>query len=187
MNLLECRVPAFAPITVANECRRGPHGVGRLAACVLAAVLASSCKKPVAPPETPAPPIASTTVKITTIKNVAGRLDWSKSNLIAFDQIGSDGYFDVFTMNPDGSNERCLTCDQPALPNRHIGNPAWHPSGNYLVMQVEKPDTPKNIISDLVASPGSGINNNVWVMDVRSTTFTQLTDVPLSQGPAGPG
>jgi hypothetical protein len=40
-----------------------------------------------------------------------GRIDWSaKLNLVAYDTISANGYYDVHTMNPDGSNDQCLTC-----------------------------------------------------------------------------
>ena len=123
-----------------------------------------------------------TVTRITTLKESGGRVDWSPWNVIAFDQLGADNYFDVFTMNPDGSNERCLTCNRPELPNRHIGNPAWHPSGAYIVFQSQKANAPANPISDYFANPGSGINNDLWLMDSGATRFWRLTDVPLNHG-----
>ena len=32
----------------------------------------------------------------------------------------------------------CVTCGHPDLPGRHTGQPAWHPSGRWLVVQAEK-------------------------------------------------
>lgn len=68
---------------------------------------------------------------IKTITNDGGRVDWSHSgnNLIAFDRMEEDGYYDVYVMNPDGSGEKCLTCGKQGLPQKHNGNPAWHLSG----------------------------------------------------------
>ena len=57
-----------------------------------------------------------------------GHLAWSKkTNQIAFDRLGKDGYFDLWLMNPDGSGQKCLTSNHPLLPNKHIGQPAWQP------------------------------------------------------------
>ena len=120
--------------------------------------------------------------RITTIKNGGGRLHWSRSNVIAFDQLGADQYFDVFTMNPDGSNEVCLTCGRAGLPGRHMGNPAWHPSGDYVAFQAQKASAPANPISNFFANPGSGINNDIWIMNRQATRFWRLTDVPLQHG-----
>jgi Tol biopolymer transport system component len=126
--------------------------------------------------------VPSTTIKITIIKNGGGRLDWSKNDVIAFDQLGSDNYYDVYTMNPDGSNEQCLTCGQASLPDRHLGNPAWYPSGDYIVFQAEQSGAPRNDITDYFANPGSGINNDLWIMDKSATRFWQLVHVPVMVG-----
>ncbi len=117
--------------------------------------------------------------KIQVLVSAGGRVDWSAArNLIAFDQPGSDGYFDVYTMQPDGSNITCLTCGK-VPPNRHIGNPAWHPTGNWIAFQVQK-------ISvgglDRFANPGAGANNDLWVMDASGSHFYQLTDVTPFMG-----
>ncbi|PYR66495.1 MAG: hypothetical protein DMF88_16140 [Acidobacteria bacterium] len=135
-----------------------------------------------APSPSPVPAPAPIVSRITVVKKGGGRLDWSSGDLVAIDQLGRDQYYDVYTMNPDGTGERCLTCDQPALPNRHIGNPAWHPSGNYIVFQAEKANAPRNAVTDFFANPGSGINNDLWVMDRNGTRFWQLTNVPVSIG-----
>jgi hypothetical protein len=75
-------------------------------------------------------------ISITTIKEIGGRLDWSHTlNVVAFDKRGEDGFYDVYVMNPDGTDEYCLTCDT-GLPDHHIGNPAWHPSGEWIIFQV---------------------------------------------------
>jgi Tol biopolymer transport system component len=164
-----------------------------IVAMIVAVLAMSSCsqKKPEpqptpspTPAPTPAPgPVADpAVVRITTIKNGGGRVDWSAQNLIAFDQLDSDNYYDVFVMNPDGTGERCLTCNRPALPNRHMGNPAWHPSGDYIVFQVQKANAPPNPLSDWFANPGAGINNDIWVMDAQGTRYWQLTNVPISIG-----
>lgn len=121
------------------------------------------------PPPAPPPPLVS---NVRTIKDAGGRVDWSAArNLIAFDRAGSDGFYDVYTMNPDGSDERCLTCDKAALPNKHIGNPAWHPSGSWIVFQAQN-RSPGN---DDLATPGAGIRNEIWVMDAGGTRFFQVT------------
>jgi hypothetical protein len=79
---------------------------------------------------TPAPAAAATPLvsRISTLKSGGGRLDWH-ADKIAFDMAGPDGRFDIYVMRPDGSGERCLTCNHPDLPKRNIGQPAWHPAG----------------------------------------------------------
>lgn len=120
-------------------------------------------------------------IKITTITEKGGRVDWSHAlNVIAFDKRGDDGFYDVYIMNPDGSGEYCLT-DTPLLPDHHIGNPAWHPTGAWLVFQVVNTDLiPSSLDTEKVnqyTNPGAGWLNNLWVMDRNGEFFYQLTDV----------
>jgi Tol biopolymer transport system component len=105
---------------------------------------------------------AQSVIRATTIRENGGRLDWChKLDLIAFDEEGQDGYFDVYTMAPDGSNVSCLTCDRPGLPNQHMGNPAWHPSGDYVAFVAQKPDFKGHTV---LASPGWGVGNALWLI-----------------------
>ncbi len=117
-------------------------------------------------------------VTITVIKEKGGRVDWSHAlNVIAFDKRGEDGFYDVYIMNPDGSNEYCLTCDTGL---HHMGNPAWHPSGEWIVFQaVNTALIPLYMDAEEVnahTNPGAGWLNNLWVTDRRGH-FYQLTDV----------
>ena len=78
--------------------------------------------------------------QVSTIKPQGARVDWSWANgLIAYDRVGDDGtYFDVYVMSLDGSRDTCLTCGKAGLvPQKNNGNPAWHPSGSYIVFQSE--------------------------------------------------
>ena len=126
--------------------------------------------------ETPeAEPVAS----INVITEEGGRVDWSdKLDLIAFDRIGDDGFTDVWTMKPDGSEQQCITCDVAALPGKHMGNPAWHPSGDYIVFQAEKAESQ---VATQFAAPGRGVNNDLWFITRDARSFSQLTDLPLGR------
>ena len=149
--------------------RRMREAVAALTMLVWVACGDGKSEPPSPPPPSPPTRLVS---NIRTIKDAGGRVDWSHArNLIAFDRVGSGGFYDVYTMNPDGSDERCLTCDKAALPNKHIGNPAWHPSGNWIVFQAQN-RTPGN---DDIATPGAGIRNDIWVMDAGGTRFFQVT------------
>jgi Tol biopolymer transport system component len=129
---------------------------------------------------------------IYTIRESGGRVSWSHSNnLIAFDCTNSDGYAGVYLMQPDGSNETCLTCGKEEVPQMNNGNPEWHPSGDYIVFQAQDPDlskppnTPDNIYRYLT-SPGVGINNNIWIMTADGSKFWQLTHVKDLHGALHP-
>lgn len=116
-------------------------------------------------------------VKFTILQEKGGRVSWSHTlNLIAFDGAGDDGYFDIYRVNPDGSELKCLTCGDGPY---HNGNPAWHPSG-YIVFQAQDPDLDLSRYGNqgtYFASPGIGVNNNLWVMDADGSKFWQLTHV----------
>ena len=110
-------------------------------------ILLSACAAQVEepPPEVLALP-GKSIAGLQIITEDGGHLAWSKkTNQIAFDRLGKDGYFDLWVMNPDGSGQKRLTPNHPLLPNKHIGQPAWHPSGNQIIGLVitHRPDTPK--------------------------------------------
>lgn len=108
-----------------------------------------------------------------------GRVDWChKLNLIASDRKGSNGYYDVYTMAPDGSNVQGVTEHHPDLPHRHAGQPAWHPSGEYLLFQAEKAQPAGAMFVDVGAHPGAGVYNDLWVMNWQTRTVTRVVEVP---------
>jgi Tol biopolymer transport system component len=121
------------------------------------------------------------------IHGYAGRLAWSPDGrTIIFDKIPEDDpdrYFDLWEMTDAGNIRRCLTKDQPVPPwtSRHIGQPAWHPSGELLVYQAEKQDIARYY--DAYATPGCGIQNDLYVMDAAATWTTCVyASAPVSGG-----
>lgn len=115
-------------------------------------------------------------VTIKTLVSPGGRVDWSTAtDLIAYDRTDTSGFYRVYTMRPDGTDQRCLTCSAPApLPRRNQGNPAWHPSGKYLVIQAEKASHGGLAIS---ATPGLGFYNDLWLISADGLHVWQLTNV----------
>jgi Tol biopolymer transport system component len=123
---------------------------------------------------------------ITTLKERGGRVDWSHAHgLIAYDDDrDGDGYFDVRVMSRDGSLDHCLTCRdaQQAPPGlkKNKGQPAWHPSGEYIVFQAETDDS---AVRAWASNPGRGVNNVLWLTDRKGSVFHQLT-LPSTATPA---
>src|SRR5689334_711685 len=100
------------------------------------------------------PPYVS---QVRTFKDIGGRVDWAPDGKqVAFDRLGKDGYTDIFLSAADGSGERCLTCEMGKDMRLHNGNPAWHPSGQYIVFQAQDPRYPGiPLVGKLITSPGS--------------------------------
>ena len=90
-----------------------------------------------------------------------GRVDWCASNnLIAFDRMTGTDSSEVFVIRPDGSAERCITCNVPGLPKGIRGQPAWHPSGEFLVIQVQG----KFYKGSRFEFVSWGIHNDLWLI-----------------------
>ncbi len=119
-------------------------------------------------------------VTITVLRENGGRVDWSRSlNIIAYDRRDADNDFDVFFMNPDGSNDVCLTCNLSQFTGRHVGNPAWYPNGNFLVVQAEKAQHNED---PEFATPGLGINNDIYIIDRWGANIMRITNVAEGMG-----
>jgi Tol biopolymer transport system component len=119
------------------------------------------------------------------ITHEGGRVAWSeKLQLLAFDRMGDDGYFDMWIMRPDGSGQKNMTSGKPALPGKHTGNPEWHPSGKFILFQAQK-----NVetIADTKATPGAGALNDLWVMTRNGKKVWKVYTVKLRMGKNAPG
>ena len=114
----------------------------------------------------------------TVVEERGGRVDWGENDLIVHSRYGKDGYYDLWLMRPDGSDAKCLTCGNNKVPQLHNGQPAWHPSGLYIVFQSQEPSLPHTRQEDNVQTqPGFGKHNNLWVTNAEGKNFYQLTDI----------
>jgi hypothetical protein len=113
-----------------------------------------------------------------------GRVDWSphgQGDMIAFDhdvkEGRRDGYFDVSVMSVRDKIPTCITCTPAALAEGGLkgnkGQPAWHPSGEYIVFQAEIENSG---VGAKRSNPGRGVGNVLWLTDPAGTWFVQLTD-----------
>jgi Tol biopolymer transport system component len=126
--------------------------------------------------EPSAPPVNGLITTI--IAERGGRVDWGSNGIIAHSRYGTDGYYDLWVMSPDGSEARCLTCDNPNIPQLHNGQPTWQPSGNYIVFQSQDPSLPHSQKEDYVQTqPGFGKHNNLWATTPDGEHFYQLTHI----------
>jgi len=96
--------------------------------------------------------------------------------LIAFDRKVK-GTFELFIMNSDSNNQRCLTCGRkipPELRKKHKGKATFHPSGSYLLFGSEN----EHGNHGFVATPGIGDNHDLWVRGLDKNTYWRLTKLP---------
>ena len=120
------------------------------------------------------------------IRKKGGRVDWGPHNRIAYDAPGKDGYTDVWVMNVDGTDRRCLTSGHSVIPQMHIGNPAWHPSGKLMVLQALDPKVKAPLSGTsayrLYTGPGAGFHNDIWVMTGEGKEAWRVTKVGRGKG-----
>lgn len=108
---------------------------------------------------------------------LGGEVDWHpNADRLIFDRRDDDDIYQIFTIDTDGRNETCLTVPAasggPAA-GLHKGWPSFHPSGEYIVCQAERSDSPD---TTGLAEPGRGWWNNVWVCTADGSQWWQLTD-----------
>ncbi len=109
---------------------------------------------------------------------VGGRtVDWApRGDLIAFDKLGPDGFANLYVAEPEGTLERCLTCAPLEFRKRHAGNPTWHPSGRFLVFQVEKPFKIGGAPLPFLSVPGRNLGDDLWAITPDGRRFWRLTN-----------
>ncbi len=153
--------------------RRGCPNV-RAGAISLAAFLIGAISGVVlAAPADEADPLVK---KISLFKKGAGRVAWSaQGDWLAFDKEGSSGHYQLWTMKRDGTFERCLTCDPFDLRKKNSFNPTWHPSGDYLVFQVQ--NLPGRLALDPIdlATGNRGLHSDLWLMTKDGKSWWQIT------------
>jgi uncharacterized protein (TIGR03437 family) len=116
--------------------------------------------------------------KFNQLLDEGGRVSWSINNVIAYDTQGSDGYFNLYTIQPDGSGNTCLTCSgspgASALPGLNVGNPIWSTDGKFIVFQVQMVSL-GDALANFPDFPGSGWQNDLWATDTNGH-FWRLTN-----------
>lgn len=143
----------------------------------LLSVVLFSCKKE------PVDPInnGTTYASLEVWKNdVMGALYNEATNSVVYNKPNSNGTYQIFISNFDGTGEVQLT--HPSWPsNRHQWAEEWDPTGQYLFCYIEKTDyaaesghtrTPEDAI------PGYGGYTDLWVITRDGSQTWQLTNLP---------
>jgi hypothetical protein len=104
-----------------------------------------------------------------------GRVSWCHADdLIAFDREHADGSMDVYTIHPDGSDERCVTCDLEGLPTGIRGQPSWHPSCEYMLIAAQG----EHYGGTRFEHVAWGIHDDLWVVAADGSWSERLVEVP---------
>ncbi len=126
----------------------------------------------------------------TLVSGNGGRVDWSTDGkTIAFDRQNSNGYFDLWTMDPTGANQTCISCGKPGFSRENNGNPAFDPSGQFIAFQ-ETDTSIKDAFSLLrvitlykaTTNPGAGFRNNLFITKADGSQTWQITHVSSRGG-----
>jgi Tol biopolymer transport system component len=151
--------------------------------------LASPTQTTDAPSTHPTPPAGAVEGSGNTVVRFlprGGRVDWYKGaahSLIAYDAIVDDTRVntELFTIEPDGSDQRCVTCDAP-IPKGFVGQPAWHPDGEFLVIQAENENSQHRLYNHMAW----GINNDLWLIKRDGTSAERIWRTPLNNAALHP-
>lgn len=114
--------------------------------------------------------------RVRVVTTDGGRLDWGPDGRLAFDRRHTSGdrrgLYDIYVSELDGADGApCLTCDLP-LPPGHRGNPAWHPSGEWILFQVGA-----KVGNRLVTHPGAGVANELWAVRPDGTDLREIFSI----------
>ncbi|MEM6794310.1 MAG: hypothetical protein AAF725_10025 [Acidobacteriota bacterium] len=113
-----------------------------------------------------------------------GRVEWSRQgDWMAYDKLGDRGVRGLYVGSVGAENERCLTCEQWDFRNANVLSPTWHPSGEYLVMTVQKVGKKLDLDTGKLASPARGLHGDLWTITREGADAWQMTQV-VPQGGA---
>jgi Tol biopolymer transport system component len=101
--------------------------------------------------------------------------DWSPiTHRLVFNKKTEDGFQNLFTSLPDGSDERSITYENPIVPGKHACSPVWTPDGQFIVFSAEKKEHGRGSID---AFCGFGAYNDIWIIRADGKKAWQLTNV----------
>lgn len=110
------------------------------------------------------------------LKAGAGRVDGARQeDWIAFDMAGTDGRYGVYVMRIEAGVETCLTCEIYSFRKVHALDPAWHPSGEYLVVQAQNAPKRRGLDAAALATPLRAFGSELWVVTRDGRDAFQIT------------
>jgi hypothetical protein len=115
-----------------------------------------------------------TTLKDFPVEHAIGAKWNAATSTMAFGRPGKDGTYATFISDIDGGRERRVA-SAGWRDDRHSFPVAWHPSGRYLVMTVEKPEHRGRRVD---ATPGYGGYSDYWLVTPDGRSAWKLVDLP---------
>jgi Tol biopolymer transport system component len=137
------------------------------------------------PAEAQSSPSSSPLVKdISLFRDGAGRVAWSaQGDWLAFDRRDPEhGNYQLWVMKRDGTFERCLTCEPLDLRRENCINPTWHPSGDWIVFQLQSQAKRLGFGPVELAGGDRGLWSELEVIRRDGRGFWQLTRVHENGG-----
>jgi Tol biopolymer transport system component len=123
----------------------------------------------------PERPVVASTV----VADGGGRLDWAaQGDRLVFDRIDAargDGLFDLWVLDLATGAERCLTCAVFEFRGAHALDPAWHPSGEYVVFQAQRNARKLGLGVVELAGAARGLHGDLWLVRADGKDLWQLT------------
>jgi Tol biopolymer transport system component len=105
-----------------------------------------------------------------------GRVAWSaQGDRLAYDKLGPEGRYHLYTADPRTLIERCLTCEPYELKKKNSLNPTWHPSGEFLVFQVQSNSKKLKLTPVELATAERGLYSELYAIRTDGKDFWQLT------------
>ncbi len=121
---------------------------------------------------------------ISLFRDGAGRVAWSaQGDWLAFDRRDPEhGNYQLWVMKRDGTFERCLTCEPLDLRRENCINPTWHPSGDWIVFQLQSQAKRLGFGPVELATGDRGLWSELEVIRRDGRGFWQLTRVHENGG-----
>ena len=108
-----------------------------------------------------------------------GRVDGARQGgWIAYDQLGTDGRYDIHRLRADVESPApvCITCERYDFRKVSAYNPTWHPSGEWLVLQVQTSARRRHLDVRHQAGPYRSLGSELWIIDTEGKGFWQITN-----------
>ena len=100
----------------------------------------------------------------------------AQGDRIAFERYDADGYYHLYTARIDGTGSRCLTCTARELRKKNALSPVWHPSGEYLVFQLQSSAKKLGLTAVDLLGGHRGLRSELFYIMESGKGYFQLTN-----------